>query len=155
MMKKTFYKPAIFIICVLSIFLMRETTAKGSKLPKITATFGNGEQVLTLATGSPGILGLVKTMAEPFCKANNCRIQWIKRGSGASLKLLKEGAVDLVMVHAPAAEKKAVSQGWATMRTILGGNEFYIVGPESDPAGIRKAKSAKQAYTMIAEKKSI
>lgn len=64
---------------------------------------------------------------------------------------MKAGKVDLVMVHAPAAEKKAVKEGWATMRTLLGSNEFYIVGPASDPVGIQKAGCAKEAYAMIAK----
>jgi tungstate transport system substrate-binding protein len=60
----------------------------------------------------------------------------------------------MVMVHAPEAEKKAVSEGWATNRTLLGSNEFYIVGPESDPADIRKVRSSAEAYARIAEKQA-
>jgi tungstate transport system substrate-binding protein len=45
-------------------------------------------------------------------------------------------------------------EGWATMRTLLGSNEFYVVGPEHDPAGIRKATTAKEAYTEIARKQA-
>ena len=143
-------KALIFMAFVLCMFLTQSKTTKGVEF---TDTFGNGSKVLTLATGSPGILGLVKAMAEPFSRVNKCRIKWIKKGSGASLKLLKAGVVDLVMVHAPMAEKEAVAQGWAMDRTILGGNEFYIVGPGSDPAGVAAAASAKQAYKLIAEKK--
>jgi tungstate transport system substrate-binding protein len=135
----------VFVLSVLSV------QAAGTDKQKYNAVYGSGDQGITVATGSPGILGLLKAIADPFCQANNCRINWIKKGSGASLKAMKEGKVDLVMVHAPAAEKAAVKEGWATMRTLLGSNEFYIVGPESDPAGIKKAGSAKEAYTMIAK----
>ena len=55
------------------------------------------------------------------------------------------------MVHAPAAEKKAIQSGWATKRTLIGSNEFYIVGPKNDPAQIAKAKSAADAYARIAK----
>jgi tungstate transport system substrate-binding protein len=134
-----------FVLSVLSL------QAAGTDKQKYNAVYGAGDQGITVATGSPAILGLLKAIADPFCQANNCRINWIKKGSGASLKAMKEGKVDLVMVHAPAAEKAAVKEGWATMRTLLGSNEFYIVGPESDPAGIKKAGSAKEAYTMIAK----
>lgn len=103
-----------------------------------------------MATGSPGALGLLRALAEPFCALNDCRVNWIKKGSGASLEALKAGQVDMVMVHAPAAEKKAVSEGWATMRTLLGSNEFYIVGPGDDQAGIKTATTAKEAYAKIA-----
>ncbi len=55
------------------------------------------------------------------------------------------------MVHAPVAEKKAVEEGWAIRRTLIGSNEFYIVGPQDDPARIAEAKSAAEAYGRIAK----
>jgi len=45
---------------------------------------------------------------------------WRKAGSGKSLKFLKNKDVDIVMVHAPAAEKKAVEDGWAIKRSLIG-----------------------------------
>ena len=59
------------------------------------------------------------------------------------------------MVHAPEAEKKAVKEGWASYRTLMGGNEFYIVGPESDPAGIKDAESVVDAYSKISAAKAL
>jgi len=79
---------------------------------------------------------------------------WIKAGSGKSLQLLKDKKVDMIMVHAPKAEKQAVKDGWATKRTLLGSNEFFIVGPASDPAKIKDAKSAAEAYQRIATAKA-
>lgn len=52
-------------------------------------------------------------------------------------------------MHAPAAVKKAVEEGWATRRVLIGSNEFFIVGPPQDPAGIAQAKSAAEAYGLI------
>lgn len=63
--------------------------------------------------------------------------------------------MDVVLVHAPAAEKKAVSDGWAIKRSLIGSNEFYIVGPKADPAGIASAKSTAEAYAKIAVQKSM
>lgn len=57
------------------------------------------------------------------------------------------------MVHASAAEKKAVQEGWAIKRTLIGSNEFYIVGPKDDPAGIAQARSAAEAYKKVATAK--
>ena len=114
------------------------------------ATYGHGDQVLRVATGSPGALGLLREIAIPFCAENNCQIKWLKRGSGASLKAMKNGQVDVVMVHAPAAEQQAVDQGWATGRTLLGSNQFYIVGPPSDPGNVRSASPAVEAFANIA-----
>jgi tungstate transport system substrate-binding protein len=115
-------------------------------------TYGNGKISITLATGTPGSLGLVKSLAEPFCNKNNCRINWINMGRGESLEALKSGKADIIMVHAPEAEKKAVSEGWASNRRLIGGNEFFILGPASDPAGIKALRSVTEAYRRIAEK---
>ena len=79
---------------------------------------------------------------------------WFKAGSGKSLQLLKDKKVDMIMVHAPAAEKKAVQDGWAIKRTLIGSNEFFIVGPANDPAKIAEAKSAVDAYRRIAAAKA-
>ncbi len=117
-------------------------------------TFGDGSPTVKLATGSPGELGLLKELAHVFNNKHNTSICWVKAGSGKSLKLLNKKNVDIVMVHAPAAEKKAIQEGWATKRTLIGSNEFYIVGPKNDPAGITAAKSASDAYARIAESKS-
>jgi tungstate transport system substrate-binding protein len=115
------------------------------------AVYGNGSHRFSLATGSPGELGLLEKLAEAFNKTHDTTLCWKKAGSGKSLKLLREKGVDLVMVHAPAAEKKAVEEGWAIKRMLIGSNEFYIVGPKGDPASIAQAKSAGDAYARIAK----
>jgi tungstate transport system substrate-binding protein len=109
---------------------------------------------LRLATGSPGELGLVEVLARAFNEKHSVRLCWKKAGSGKSLKLLKAKAVDVIMVHAPAAEKQAVADGWAIKRSLLGSNEFYIVGPTADPAGIAGAKTAADAYKRIADSRA-
>jgi tungstate transport system substrate-binding protein len=117
-------------------------------------TFGDGNPTFRLATGSPGELGLLKELAQAFNKDQKASMCWVKAGSGKSLKLLNKKEVDIVMVHAPAAEKKAVQEGWGIKRTLIGSNEFYIVGPKNDPAGIAAAKSAADAYAKIAKNES-
>ena len=118
------------------------------------AVYGSGANQFSLATGSPGELGLLKVLAEAFGKQDNAKMTWFKAGSGESLKLLKDKKVDMIMVHAPAAEKKAVQDGWAIKRTLIGSNEFFIVGPANDPAKIAEAKSAVDAYRRIAAAKA-
>ena len=114
------------------------------------ATYGTGRNRFSLATGSPGELGLLQRLAEEFAKANDAQMVWVKAGTGQSLKLLQDKKVDMVMVHAPAQVDKALKEGWATGKMLIGSNEFYIVGPKSDPAQISKAGSAADAYRRIA-----
>jgi tungstate transport system substrate-binding protein len=60
----------------------------------------------------------------------------------------------MIMVHAPDAVNKALADGWATNRTLIGSNEFYIAGPKSDPASIKSASSGADAYLKIAKAQS-
>jgi tungstate transport system substrate-binding protein len=113
--------------------------------------YGNGSHAFALATGSPGQLGLVKALAEAFAAKEDATVTWKEAQSGESLRLFKDKAVDMIMVHAPDAEKQAINEGWATKRTLIGSNEFFIVGPPDDPAKIADAKTALEAYTRIAK----
>jgi tungstate transport system substrate-binding protein len=140
---------AVLAVAALVLF---GTASFAGKQPE--AVYGNGANHFSLGTGSPGELGLLKVLAETFGKQDNAKMAWFKAGSGKSLQLLKDKKVDMIMVHAPAAEKKAVQDGWASKRTLLGSNEFFIVGPASDPAKIAAAQSAVEAYRRIAAAKA-
>jgi tungstate transport system substrate-binding protein len=118
---------------------------------KPEAIYGQGNKSFMLATGSPGELGLLQALGEAFDKKEGARLIWIKAGSGASLNLLKTQQVDMIMVHAPDAVNKAIADGWATDRTLIGSNEFYLVGPKADPANIKSASSGADAYSRIAK----
>ncbi|MBT4024508.1 substrate-binding domain-containing protein [Desulfobacula sp.] len=139
---------------LLSLMFILLTTSLAIAQNNCKATYGYNGEVFTLATGSPGELGLLKELATVFNEKHNTTMCWVKAGSGKSLKLLKAKKVDIIMVHAPATEKKAVKEGWAIKRSLIGSNEFYIVGPKNDPAGISSATSAADAYLKIARTKA-
>ena len=113
------------------------------------------KETLKLATGSPYELGLIDAIAEPFEATYNCEVEVTKAGSGASLDLGRSGNVDLVMVHAPAAEEEFVADGYGLDRTCVMYNDFVIVGPDDDPAGIKGMTNATEAYEKIAESESL
>lgn len=141
-MRRNFIKAALLALAVAGLPACCAADEAG-------ATYGNGKHMFSLATGSPGELGLLKLLGEEFARRADARMNWVKAGTGASLKLLQEKKVDMVMVHAPAQVDKAVKDGWATGKTLIGSNEFYLVGPKEDPAGIAKATSAADAYARI------
>jgi len=136
------------------ILFLVATVTIGHAQTACTESYGKGPNQFSLATGSPGELGLLKALGEAFAKKHNTTLCWVKAGTGESMQLLKDKKVDMIMVHAPAAEKKAVEDGWAIKRELIGSNEFYIVGPPNDPAGIKKAKTVGEAYTLIAKSQS-
>lgn len=116
---------------------------------KPDAVWGEGPERFSLATGSPGELGLLEVLATTFARENNATVMWFKAGSGAAMKMLAARKVDMALAHAPAAERQAVADGWATGRRLIGSNEFWIVGPSSDPAQIASAGDATEAFRRI------
>ena len=77
-MKKNLIK---FVVLFLVLFLsVCHVYAGKSYAHKYNAVYGTDGPAMTLATGSPGALGLLKALADPFCSANNCRINWTKKG---------------------------------------------------------------------------
>jgi tungstate transport system substrate-binding protein len=145
-------KTTLLVLLFSAVFAAHFSISYGQE--KCTEIYGNGKDRFSLATGSPGELGLLRVLGETFGKEMDAQLCWIKAGTGDSMKLLKEKSVDMIMVHAPEAEKKAVSDGWATKRTLIGSNEFFIVGPSGDPVRIAEAKNAADIYALIAKAKA-
>ncbi len=133
----------------LLLMLITAMAATAQEAGRPDAVLGTGEERFALATGSPGELGLLAALAETFARENNATIVWYRRGSGQAMDLLKARKVDMVLAHAPAAERKAVAEGWAAGRRLIGSNEFWVVGPKEDPAEIAQAKDAADAFRRI------
>jgi tungstate transport system substrate-binding protein len=144
--------------CVITIFFIFSFLAflgDISAQVKCTQVIGQGSQTVTLATGSPGELGLLQVLGEAFSKQSGVSLCWVKAGSGEAMRLLQKKDVEVIIAHDPPAEKKAVQDGWAAGRRLFGSNEFYLVGPASDPAGVSQASGVLTAFKAIAEKKAL
>ena len=74
----------------------------------------------------------------------------VAQGTGQALETAKRGDADVVFVHARPAEEKFVAEGWGVERFDVMYNDFVIVGPSADPAGIRGAADAVEAMATIA-----
>ncbi|WP_211232751.1 substrate-binding domain-containing protein [Desulfatirhabdium butyrativorans] len=107
--------------------------------------------VLLASTIGPIDSGIVDVLEQAFETETGIRVRHIGMGTGATLKLAQKGAIDLVMVHARSLEEKFVAEGYGTERIDLMYNDFVIVGPPNDPAGIRNMKSAVDALRKIAQ----
>lgn len=93
--------------------------------------------------------GLLYTLLPPFEKNFNVKVDVIAVGTGKALKLGENGDVDIVFVHAREAEDKFVNQGFGVNRRDVMYNDFIIIGPKNDPAGI-KGNTAVAALKKIA-----
>ncbi len=119
------------------------------------STAGAEEKVLLMATTtSTEDTGLLNVLAPEFKKATGIDLRWTATGTGKALKLGEDCNVDVLMVHAPGAEKKFVDAGFGLNRREIMYNDFIIVGPAADPAGI-KGKSVKEALQAIRAKQAV
>jgi tungstate transport system substrate-binding protein len=109
--------------------------------------------VFLASTIGPIDSGIVSVLEDRFEKDAGIRVRHVGAGTGATLNIAKKGNVDLVMVHAKELEEKFVAEGYGTHRVDLMYNDFVIVGPSSDPAGIKGMKNAGAALKVIADKK--
>lgn len=98
--------------------------------------------------------GLLNVLLPPFEKAAGVKVDVISVGTGKALKLGENGDVDVVMVHARPAEDKFVAAGYGVDRRDVMYNDFVVVGPKTDPAGLKKAKTAVEAFKILAEGKA-
>jgi len=115
---------------------------------------GAQEKVLLMATTtSTEDTGLLNVIAPEFKKATGIDLRWTATGTGKALKLGESCDVDVLMVHAPDAEKKFVADGFGINRKEIMYNDYVIIGPASDPAGV-KGKSVKDALQSIQAKKA-
>ncbi|HAD81383.1 MAG: tungsten ABC transporter substrate-binding protein [Candidatus Edwardsbacteria bacterium RIFOXYD12_FULL_50_11] len=93
--------------------------------------------------------GLLDFLVPIFEKENGCKVQIIAVGTGAAIRYGKDGNADIVMVHDPVAEEVVVKEGFFVERKYLMYNDFVIVGPAEDPAGIKGLASAAEALKKI------
>jgi tungstate transport system substrate-binding protein len=78
-------------------------------------------------------------------------VKTVAVGTGAALKMAEEGNADVLLVHAPASEMELMDAGYGKDRMLIMHNDFVIVGPADDPAGIKGMTSAAEALQKIAE----
>lgn len=115
-----------------------------------------GNQIIRLATTtSTQNSGLLQHLLPLFEKQTGYQIHVIAVGTGKALQMGRNGDVDLLMVHAPAAEKQFIREGYGLKRIGLMYNDFVLVGPQNDPAEVSKAHNIAEAMSRIVEKKPL
>lgn len=99
--------------------------------------------------------GLLEAILPAFEHSTGYEVHVIAVGTGKALRMGRDGDVDVVLVHAPPAEKKFVNSGYGVNRRQVMYNDFVIVGPQNDPAKINGMKDPAKALTKIANSKSV
>jgi tungstate transport system substrate-binding protein len=108
--------------------------------------------ILLSSTIGPIDSGIIDILENEFEKETGIRVRHVGSGTGAVLDIARNGNVDLVLVHAKSLEEEFVNEGYGTKRVDLMYNDFVIVGPSNDPAGIKGMEQATEALRRISEK---
>lgn len=109
------------------------------------------KEVILATTTSTQDSGLLDVLVPIFEKETGYFVKTISVGSGQALAMGRKGEADVLLVHSPADEQKLVAEGYGVNRRLVMHNDFVIVGPPGDPAGIQASRSSKEALTKIAQ----
>ena len=116
---------------------------------------GPPTRLVLATTTSTENSGLLEELLPPFEARHNVIVDVIALGTGQALQLGRSGDADVLMVHAPSLEEEFVAQGYGIERVYFMYNDFVILGPPSDPAGVQQARSAVEAMQRIASVESV
>jgi tungstate transport system substrate-binding protein len=109
------------------------------------------ETVLRLATTTSTYeTGLLDLILPPFEKEQGVKVHVISVGTGKAIKIAENGDVDAILVHARKAEDKFIEDGYGVRRRDVMHNDFIILGPKSDPAGVAGMTNVKKAMSKLA-----
>ena len=112
------------------------------------------EKLILATTTSTENSGLLAYILPDFEAKYNAKVEVIAVGTGQALKLGEDGNCDVVLVHARSKEDAFVEAGYGVNRKDLMYNDFVIIGPKDDPAGIKGMTDAAEAFKKIAEAKA-
>ncbi len=156
------------VIFVLSLFLAACGTATPvatqaltqapsqvpTQVPTKAAEPANPALILATTTSTQDS-GLLDVLIPDFEQRSGYTVQTVAVGSGEAMKMGQQCNADVLLVHSPSAEKDFMSNNYGSDRRLVMHNDFIIVGPSSDPAGIKGLATAAEAFTKIADSKSI
>ncbi len=116
---------------------------------------GEDKIIKMATTTSTQASGLLDVLLPEFEKDTGIRVKVFAKGTGAAIRDGIDGNVDVIFVHAKEREEKFVKQGYGTKRYPVMHNDFVILGPSDDPAGVRGGTNAAAALAGIAKVKAL
>lgn len=112
------------------------------------------KELILATTTSTQDSGLLDVLVPAFEKKTGYTVKIVAVGSGEALKMGQEGNADVLLVHSPTAEKTYMDGGYGSDRRLVMHNDFIIVGPAADPAGIKGTATAVEAFKKISDAQS-
>ncbi|MCL2010620.1 MAG: substrate-binding domain-containing protein [Synergistaceae bacterium] len=133
------FAASAFFICFISFICFIDSASGAAPVLRMATT---------TSTDNTGLLDYLQPILR---EEAGIELQWVSVGTGRALEYGKNGDVDVVLTHDPGAEKSFVDEGWGIEPRRVMYNDFVLLGPASDPAGVRDKKIG-EAMKAIAEK---
>jgi len=147
MSKKRWTKVSI-VVAVIALAAVSSVVAGGCGKSEPTT-------LVLATTTSTQDSGLLDVLIPAFEKQYNVKVKTLAVGTGEALKMGEKGDADVLLVHSKAAEEEFVKNGFGLERVQVAYNDFIIVGPAEDPAGIKGDKSATDVFKKITAKGAV
>lgn len=112
------------------------------------------QSIVVASTTSTQDSGLFDHILPAFKEKTGIEVKVVAQGTGQALDTARRGDADVVFVHAKAQEEKFIAEGFATERFDVMYNDFVLIGPKSDPAGISGTEDIASALTAIKDKEA-
>lgn len=129
---------------------VRSILAAGLALATTTVIQGDDRYITLASTTSTEASGLFEHIVPQFRKAYGIRVHVVAVGTGQAFEIGRRGDADIVLVHDTGGEERFVDNGYGRERRDIMYNDFVLVGPSVDPAGIQEAGSVLDAFRRIA-----
>ena len=112
------------------------------------------KSIVVASTTSTQDSGLFRYLLPIFKQATGITVKVIAQGTGQALDTARRGDADVVFVHAKQAEERFLAEGWGVKRYPVMYNDFILVGPKNDPAGVKGTNDIVAALKTIAPKQA-
>jgi len=119
-----------------------------------TPALAQDKSIVVASTTSTQDSGLFEYLLPLFKKKTGITVKVVAQGTGQALDTGRRGDADVVFVHAKSAEEKFLAEGQGVQRFPVMYNDFVLIGPKSDPAGIKGMKDVAKAFQTIKEKQA-
>ena len=150
-MKFTTRNILIYLLLSLMLGACASPTPTAAPVTEVPQAAPAKPTIILATTTSTQDSGLLDLLVPMFQEQTGHIVQTIAVGSGEAMKMGEEGNADVLLVHAPASEVNFMEAGHGTDRFLVMHNDFIVVGPPSDPAGIKSMSSASDALKAIYE----
>jgi len=128
---------------------------QSEQTPEQSSEEPQNKELILSTTTSTADTGLLDVLIPIFEEKTGYMVKPIAVGTGKALAMGESGDADVMLVHAPESEMELVEKGAAINRQLVMHNDFVLLGPSEDPAGIKNTANVVEAFKSIAEKEAI